>query len=98
MRNTMMALSFIGNKRDYLVKKFIVNLKKKVRERKDLVLREQNERLIKQFLKKKSYNTEFQKAKVISQLENKLKEKEKVKPPNTRDLMEKIKEGIKKKH
>ena len=46
MRSTMLVHAFIGNKRDYLVKKFIVNLKKKVRERKDIVLREQNERLI----------------------------------------------------
>jgi len=48
-------------------------------------------------LKKNSYNNEFQKAKVICKLPNKLKPQDTIKPPNTKELMEKVVQEKKKK-
>ena len=54
-----MASLFLGSKTDYLVRKFVNKLKMKIRERKDLTIIEQNEKLIENILKKKAFNENF---------------------------------------
>ena len=54
------ASLFFGSRIDYLVRKFVNKLKMKVRERKDLTIMEQNEKLIENIMKKKAFNENFQ--------------------------------------
>ena len=56
-----MAQLFVGDKVDYLVKKFVSILKVKVKERKDVLIQQQNEKLIQAIVKKQAFNENFQK-------------------------------------
>ena len=58
------AQLFVGDKIDYLVKKFISILKVKVKERKDVLIQQQNEKLIQTIVKKQAFNENFQKVTV----------------------------------